>query len=171
MRNKNKNRVFRFNRRIRGQTDYLLRLKLLRSKLTRIVVRKFNNSVIVQFVDYSVDGDKVLTSARSIDLKRLGFTLNRGNITSAYLTGYLAGKRAILAGLKSDCIVDLGLQNVFYGGKLFAAVKGVKDAGVNIKVKNVVFPSEERIKGKHLVSKDVDKIIEKTKKNIEGLKK
>jgi large subunit ribosomal protein L18 len=171
MRNRNKNRIFRFNRRIRGQTDYALRLKLLKSKLPRAVVRKSNNGVVVQIVEYDDRGDKLLTSARSVDLKKLGFTINRGNIVSAYLTGYLAGKRALLNGFKSECIVDLGLQEVFYGGRLFATVKGLKDAGVNVRVRDDVFPSQDRLDGSHLSSKDVKKVFDKTKKAIEGLKK
>lgn len=168
--NKNKNRVFRFNRRIRGQTDYSLRLKLLKSSMTRVVVRRSNKNMVVSFVDYAESGDKILTSARSVDLVKLGFTLNTGNIVSAYLTGYLAGKRALKAGLKSDVIVDLGLASALYGGRLFAAVKGVLDAGVNVRVSDAVFPSEDRLNGAHLSAKDAAKVIEKTKKAIEGIK-
>lgn len=167
--NKNKNRVFRFNRRIRGQTDYQQRLKLLKGGLTRVVVRKSNNGVVVQFVDYADNGDKILTSARSVDLKKLGFTLNTGNIASAYLTGLLAGKRAKKAGIDSEVIVDLGLQKIFYGSRLFAAVKGVLDSGVNVKVGEAVFPVEDRLLGKNLSVKDASKVVEKTKSAIEKL--
>lgn len=171
MKNRNKNRIFRFNRRIRGQTDYLLRLKLLKSKLPRMVVRKSNNGMIVEFVEYKEAGDKILTSARAADLKKFGFSINKGNIVASYLTGYLAGKRALLSGFNSECIVDLGLQEVFYGGRLFAAVKGVRDAGVNVKVREDVFPSQDRLEGSHLSSKDVKGVFDKTKKAIEGLNK
>lgn len=126
--------------------------------------------MLVQFVDYAPEGDKIVTSAKAVDLKKLGFTLNTGNIVSAYLTGMLAGKRAQKAGFKGECIVDLGLQSSLYGTRLFAAVKGVKDSGVNIKVGDVVFPSEERLNGTHLSAKDAQKVIDKTKKAIEGLK-
>jgi len=169
-RNKNKNRVFRFNRRIRGQTDYQQRLKLLRSNLTRVVVRRSNKSVLVQFVDYADGGDKILTSAKSMDLGKLGFTLNLGNISAAYLTGYLAGKRAKLSGFDGECIVDLGLVSSLYGTRVYAAIKGVKDSGINVRVADIVFPVEERLNGSHLSVKDALSIIGKTKKSIEGLK-
>lgn len=169
-RNKNKNRVFRFNRRIRGQTDYVQRLELLKSGFTRIVIRRSNSAVLVQFVDYADNGDKIITAARSADLKKLGFTLNTGNLSAAYLTGFLAGKRAQLAKVEGECIVDLGLQSSFYGSRLFAAVKGVVDSGVSVRVGDAVFPSEERLSGAHLTAKDADKVIEKTKKAIEGMK-
>jgi large subunit ribosomal protein L18 len=170
MKNRNQNIVFRFNRRTRQQTDYHLRLRLLKSNLTRIVVRRSNKNILVQFVEYSENGDKIITSAKSNDLKKLGFTLNTGNIVSAYLTGYLAGKKALKSDAGKDCIVDLGLQNSLYGTRLFAAVKGAMDAGVNIRVSDVVFPPQERLEGKHLSTKDADKIIDKTKKSIEAIK-
>jgi len=171
MRNKNKNRVFRFNRRIRGQTDYQLRLRMLKSGLTRVVIRKSNNNIAVQFVDFNQKGDKIITSAKSNDLKKsFGFTLHTANISAAYLTGYLAGKRLLKSGHKSEVIVDLGLQRSIYGNKLYSAVKGIKDAGVNVKVSDSVFPEESRINGEHLSVKNAVKVIEKTKKSIEAMK-
>lgn len=170
MKNRNKNRVFRFNRRTRQQTDYQLRLRLLKSNLTRIVVRRSNKNTLVQFVEYSENGDKIITSAKSNDLKKLGYTLNTGNLVASYLTGYLAGKKAIKNKAGEDCIVDLGLQNSLYGTRLFAAVKGAIDAGVKVRVSDVVFPSQDRIEGKHLTAKDAEKIIDKTKKSIEAIK-
>jgi len=167
--NINKNRIFRFNRRIRSLTDYHQRLRLLKSGLTRLVVRRSNKNMTVQFVDYSENGDKIVTSAKSVDLTKLGFTLNTGNITAAYLTGYLAGKRALKAGVKDEVIVDLGLQRVFYGSRIFAAVKGALDSGLNVKVNDVVFPTEERINGEHLSVKDAQKVVEKVKGAIDKL--
>ena len=169
-RNRNKNRVFRFNRRTRLQTDYQLRLRLLKSKLPRLVVRRSNKNVLVQIVEYSENGDHIITSAKSVDLKKMGYNLNTGNISAAYLTGLLAGKRAQKAKVNADCVVDLGLQNAFKGSRLFAAVKGVMDSGVKVRVSDVVFPTEERINGEHLKAKDASKVIEKTKKAIEGMK-
>ena len=170
MKNLNKNRIFRYNRRIRGQTNYKLRLSLLKSDLPRAVVRRSNKNMLVQFVTYDQKGDKILTSAKAVELKKLGSTLNTSNIISAYLTGLLAGKRLLKKGIKEDCIVDLGLQHANYGGKIFAAVKGIKDSGVKVRVSDVVFPSEERLSGAHLKTKDATKVIEKVKKSIEGMK-
>lgn len=170
MKNLNKNRVFRFNRRIRGLTDYALRLRLLKSNLPRAVIRKSNKNMLVQFTEYVDKGDIIITSAKANELIKLGYTLNTGNLVAAYLTGYLAGKRAIKKGLKSECIVDLGLQKALYGNRLFAAVKGIKDSGVKVKVGDAVFPSEERLNGSHLNVKDASKVLDKVKKSIEGMK-
>lgn len=167
-RNRNKNRVFRFNRRIRGQTDYQQRLRLLKSNLPRAVIRRSNGNMLVQIISYELSGDKVLTSAKSTELTKLGFTLNRGNISSAYLTGMLAGKKALKKNLNVDVIVDLGLQEIKFGGRVFAAVKGLVDSGVKVRVAEDVFPQEERLMGDHL--KDGSrKIIETTKNKIMAL--
>lgn len=170
VKNKNKNRVFRFNRRIRGLTNYHQRLGLLKSGLTRAVVRRTNNNMIVQLVNFAQEGDKILTSARSCDLKKLGFTLHTGNISAAYLTGMLAGRRLLNSGHNEEVIVDLGLQKIKYGSRLFAAVKGLVDSGVNVKVGETVFPEENRIFGEHLSCDNAKEVIEKTIKAIEGLK-
>ena len=94
MKNVNKNRVFRFNRRIRKQTDYNQRLRLLKSNLPRVVVRRSNKNMLVQFVEYKDGGDKIITSAKSVDLSKLGFTLNTGNLT---VTGINDGIRKYIA--------------------------------------------------------------------------
>ena len=170
-RNINKNRVFRFNRRIRQRTNYSLRLKLLKSNMIRGVVRSSNKNMLVQFVSYSLKGDKVLLSAKAVDLKKLGYTLNTGNLVASYLTGYLAGIKAQKLNLNEEIIVDLGLQNSSaYGGRLYAAVKGIKDSGIKIRASEKVFPSEERLNGTHLPTKDVAEIIEKTKQAIKEVK-
>ena len=69
VKNINKNRVFRYNRRIRGQTDYKQRLRLLKSGVTRAVVRRSNNNMLVQLVEYGNNGDKVIAYAKSNELK------------------------------------------------------------------------------------------------------
>ena len=170
MKNLNKNRVFRFNRRIRGLTNYKQRLGLLKSELTRAVVRQSNNNMLVQLVDYADDGDVILTSAKSHELQKLGYTLNTGNTVAAYLTGMLAGKR-LQASKKgtSEVIIDMGLQRSFYGGRIYAAVKGLKDSGVNVRVSDDVFPSEERLSGAHLKQDDAEKVVAKVKATIEAM--
>jgi len=170
MKNLNKNRVFRFNRRIRGLTNYKLRLGLLKSGLTRAVVRMSNNNMLVQFVDYGDDGDKILTSVKSNELKKLGYTLNTGNTVSAYLAGMLAGKKLLKSKKgSSEVIIDMGLQQSFYGGRIYAAIKGLVDAGVNVKVSDVVFPVEERLTGAHLKQDDAEKVVAKVKATIEAM--
>lgn len=170
MKNLNKNRIFRYNRRIRGLTDYKQRLRMLKSGLTRAVIRKSNKNTLVQLVQYGDTGDKIITSAKSNELTKLGFTLNTGNLSASYLTGMLAGKRLLKTKTKGGIIVDLGLQEVLAGNRLYAAVKGLVDAGVNVKVNEEIFPDKQRIQGEHLSGKDAKSVIEKVKKQIEEMK-
>ena len=168
--NLNKNRVFKYNRRVRGQTNYHQRLELLKSKMPRCVIRKSNNSMLIQISTYDKLGDKVITSARAQDLKSHGYTLHTGNIVAAYLTGLLVAKRAQKQQISQDVIIDFGLQKVKYGNRLFSAVKGLIDGGLNVRVGEGVFPSEKRLNGEHLSQKDAQKNIEQVKKSIGGMK-
>ena len=171
MKNTNKNRVFRFKRRIRGLTNYHKRFAFVKSGLTRIVIRKANNSVIVQFVDYETKSDKVICCANTCELIKLGFNLHKGNIVSAYLTGYLAGKKALKNKITKDCIVDLGLQRKIFGTRIYATIKGIVDSGIKVKVDKKVFPDEKRLNGEHLKNKkDVLKVIENVKLNCDKIK-
>jgi large subunit ribosomal protein L18 len=174
MKNLNKNRTFRFNRRIRNQTDYKKRLNLLKSKMVRVVVRKSNNNTLVQFVKSNIAEDIIISGAKSNNLIKLGSKIHTGNLVSAYLTGYLAGKRFLVSNKKSECILDIGLNRKLYGTKIYSALKGVVDSGVVVKHSTVVFPSQERLNGEHLKSKDMAKQIEELKSKIDkevGVKK
>ena len=61
-----------FKRRRQGRTDYRHRAALLKGRTARLVVRKSNRNVQVQFVEYKEIGDNVLASAVSTDLAELG---------------------------------------------------------------------------------------------------
>ena len=62
-----------FRRRREFKTNYRYRLKLLKSKLPRAVVRKSLKHTIVQFIKFDSEGDQVLATASSIELKKLGW--------------------------------------------------------------------------------------------------
>src|SRR5581483_2319667 len=98
-----------FRRRRTGQTDYGRRLKLLKGRTTRVVVRRSNRAITVQFVDYDPKGDVVRATASSRDLVAHGWDASLGSTPAAYLTGLLAGKRAKKAGIE-EAILDAGLQ-------------------------------------------------------------
>jgi large subunit ribosomal protein L18 len=51
---------------------------------------------------------------------------------------------------EAETIVDFGIQPVIHGTRLFAAIKGIVDAGVKVKADAVSFPKEERVQGKHV---------------------
>jgi len=102
-------KVYQYRRKAEGKTDYRRRLKLLISGIPRLVIRRTNKNMIVQVVEYSDDGDHVLLTANSSELKKLGWKHATANLPAAYLTGMLAAKKAKEKKVKK-AIVDLGLQ-------------------------------------------------------------
>ena len=141
----------KFRRRREGKTNYYRRQRLLQSRRPRLVIRKTNTNTIVQVVNASVVGDSTVASAISTELRNHGWTAGTGNIPAAYLTGYLAGLRASNSGVK-EAVLDVGLNPPVKGSRLYAALKGVVDAGLEIPHDPEVFPDETRIAGEHIVS-------------------
>jgi len=140
-----------FRRRREGKTDYYLRMKLLRSGKPRLVIRKTLNGIIVQVINAKFEGDQVIASAFSKELRKKGWLGGSGNTPSAYLTGYLAGLKASKKGVK-EAVLDLGLGSPTSGSRIFAALKGIIDAGVSVNHDKSILPSEERIRGEHIAN-------------------
>ena len=138
-----------FRRRREGRTDYRRRQRLLRSAMPRAVVRKTLNQTLVQIVEADASGDRVVASAQSLDLKEHGWSVGTGNVPAAYLTGYLAGKRAVAKGVKA-AVLDIGVQEPTKGGRVFAALQGLLDAGVEVPHSKEMLPAKERIRGEHI---------------------
>ncbi len=138
-----------FARRRSGKTSYQKRLKLLKSKTVRLVVRRTNSTIRLQIVEYREDGDVTRCSASSTELKGFGWKGNCKNIPSSYLSGFLLGKRALKADIK-EAMLDIGLQTSQHKGRLFAAVKGVLDAGLVVPVGEDALPDTNRLSGKHI---------------------
>ncbi len=91
----------------------------------------------------------MLAAANSRELtKTYGWRAPTGNISSAYLTGYLCGLKAKAAGIK-EAVLDIGLTAPTKGAKVFAALSGVVDAGVDVphSEEKIV---KERMKGEHI---------------------
>ena len=129
-----------------GRTDYRKRFALLKSKQLRLVVRKSNKHILLQLVKYSENGDVVLYTAHSKELKKFGWELSTSNIPAAYLTGLLIGKKS----KGEEAILDIGLQSPIKGSRIFAVLKGASDGGLKIEYSEEVLPKEDRITGKHI---------------------
>jgi large subunit ribosomal protein L18 len=149
------------------KTDYRLRLKLLKSKKPRIVVRKSLKTTKIQFVEYSHQGDKILVSAISKELaKEFGWKFSVATTPAAYLTGVLAGKRAMDKGIKQG-VLDIGLYHPTIGSKVFASLKGILDAGIECPHDAEMLPKEDRIHGTYL-NKNMKPIVVEIKTKIIG---
>ena len=139
-----------FRRRREGKTDYHQRLKLIVSRQPRLVVRLTLNQVIAQVLVTKPEGDKVLVSATSKELaKDFGYLGARDNTTAAYLTGLLIGYKAKKEGV-ANAILDIGLRENRPGSRVYAALKGAVDSGLTVPCGEEVFPSEDRIRGRHV---------------------
>lgn len=158
----------RFRRRMKGLTDYRRRLKLLKSRKSRAVVRVSNTRTTCQLVDWSAGGDKVNITQTGGDLVvNYGWpeNLSQKNIPASYLVGFAMGKAAVAAG-HSEAVLDIGLAASSSGSRVFAALKGMVDAGLDIPHSDEIIPSDDRISGSH-VDDSFAAAIETTKAKIE----
>jgi large subunit ribosomal protein L18 len=126
-------------------------MKLVASGIARIVVRPSNKNFTAQVIEAKPEGDRVLASAHSSELREFGWKGPCGNMPAAYLTGLLVGRRAKAEGV-SQAIIDIGLHAMNPGSRLFAAAKGALDAGLTIPHDKAALPVAERIQGKHIAS-------------------
>ena len=141
-----------YRRRRSGETDYRRRLKLLKSGNSRAVVRVSNTRVVCQVVSWEKDGDKVELSVTGDDLvTKYAWpeSNSRKNIPASYLVGYALGKSALAAG-HDQAVLDIGLAASTPGNRVFAALKGMVDAGLEIPHGDTVLPEEDRLNGSHI---------------------
>ncbi|MBU2562654.1 MAG: 50S ribosomal protein L18 [Nanoarchaeota archaeon] len=138
------------------KTDYLKRIKLLKSGKPRIVFRRTNKYFLVQYVISKQAQDKILLGLNSKQLLKYGWPKEAEgslkSITASYLTGFLTGKRIISKKLDSP-IIDFGMIRAIHKAKPYAFLKGLIDSGIKINCKEEAFPTEERIQGGHLKNK------------------
>ncbi len=159
-------------RRRENRTDYKKRMNLLKSDSPRIVFRKTNRYIIAQYVASEEAQDRIEYGITSKSLLEYGWPKElEGSLKSlpaSYLTGFLFGKKMLkkLNTKNQNPVVDIGLARKIHKSRFFAFLKGLKDAGINIKCEEGFFPEEGKIKGKHL-KKDFSNNFEKIKSNIE----
>ncbi|MFH0832052.1 MAG: 50S ribosomal protein L18 [archaeon] len=164
----------KFRRRRERKTDYKARLSLLRSFMPRVIIRKTNRYIIAQLVESKEAQDFVLCTANSKELLQHGWQdKNSGSLKSlpaAYLTGILLAAK--ISGKKINvkkAIVDMGISKSTKGSRLFACVKGLVDAGMNVPCSKEIMPDESRINGRHMkreipVGDIKQKLLDKIKK-------
>ena len=144
-------------RRLREEkTNYKKRGTILMGKRDFITVNITNENTQVQILTPGMIGDKVVASAHSRYLLKKGWKGSRKSVPAAYLTGYLAGKKAIGKGAKG-AIMYTGTRK--FTQRMAAALKGIIDAGLEVPADPETFPADERINGEHLtVKNEVSKI-------------
>ena len=134
----------------------------------RMVVRFTNKDVICQIVHPKVSGDDILCSAYSHELPQYGIPVGLKNYAAAYATGLLLARRTLTklnladkviipteakgdfqeVTMKAEfaerrpfkAILDVGLRRTTTGARLFGALKGAVDGGLDIPHKPSRFP-------------------------------
>jgi len=153
----------------------------------RMIVRITNHDILCQIAYARIEGDVVVASAYSHELPRYGVKLGLTNYAAAYCTGLLLARRHLKA-LKLDqtykgvdkvtgadynvekvdgqpgafrCFLDTGLARTSTGARIFGAMKGAVDGGLDVP------HSEKRFPGFNAETKQFD--AEAHRKRIFGL--
>ncbi|XP_063902254.1 large ribosomal subunit protein uL18-like [Zophobas morio] len=124
----------------------------------RFIVRFTNKDIITQIAYATIEGDHVMTAAYSHELPRYGIKVGLTNYAAAYATGLLCARRILTKLNLADaykgkeecdgelyqveenetgprpfrCFLDVGLARTTTGAKVFAAMKGAVDGGLDI---------------------------------------
>ena len=134
-------------RRLEGKTNYTKRMRLLEARKPRIIIRKSNKYITVQYVESKFAQDNVKVSVTSKNLLEYGWPKDKSgslkSLAAAYLTGLLFAKKA--KGLK-EAILDTGLIRSTKGSRLYAALMGVVEGGFKTPHNTKMFPEEKRVK-------------------------
>ncbi len=159
-------------RRMENKTDYGIRIKLLKAEAPRVIFRKSNRYIIAQYVVSSEARDGIVTGVTSKILLKYGWpedmTGSLKSLPASYLTGFFLGKKITEKGLETP-IIDMGMIRNVNKSRAFSFIRGLIDAGVEIKCSKESFPSEERTKGKNL-KRDFSISFGRIKSKIEGEK-
>jgi large subunit ribosomal protein L18 len=141
-----------FKRRRTSKTDYRKRRGLIMGRQNFLTASTSGRYIHAQIHRADKRGDITLVSSSSRDLgKKLGWRGSGKNLSSAYLTGYLLGKKSISSGVLSATYY-CGLNRFVHGSRIASLIKGVKDAGLDIPIGEDALPDEDRLKGRHIAS-------------------
>ena len=132
------------------------------SKKYRLVVRFTNKDIIAQIVYSEIIGDKVMTAAYAHELPRYGVKIGLTNYAAAYCVGLLLARRHLTKlgladkyvgkeqangedfNVSTDterdddapnpfkAILDVGLVRTTTGARVFSALKGATDGGLDV---------------------------------------
>jgi large subunit ribosomal protein L5e len=165
----------KYTRRKECKTDYTARRQLVsqdknkyNSPRYRLVVRVTNRDVITQVVYSTINGDRILASAYAHELKLFGAKAGFTNWAACYATGLLAARRLLTSMKLADkyntqadvdkanaapegprpfkALLDVGLARTTTGARVFGALKGAVDGGLNVPHSTKRFPGFNREK-------------------------
>ena len=146
-----KPRTIAHRRKREQRTSYHKRIRTLMSRSPRFVVRLTNQKIIVQLITFAPQGDQCVVGIDSFRLKKLGWTSSCKNIPAAYATGFLLARDAVKKGV-AEAVLDTGFRAGHKTGRIYAVLQGALDGGLKIPHGDNIFPTPERLQGKHLKS-------------------
>jgi large subunit ribosomal protein L5e len=124
----------------------------------RLIVRISNRDITCQIAYARIEGDRIVCASYSHELPKYGVKVGLTNYAAAYCTGLLAARRILqklgLDSLYAGCVdvtgdeyvvepvedgpgafrcyLDVGLTRTTTGARVFGAMKGAVDGGLNI---------------------------------------
>jgi len=124
----------------------------------RMVVRFSNTDIVCQIIYSKIEGDRILSAAYAHELPRYGIKVGLTNYAAAYCTGLLLARRVLTQLKLADkyvgeaeatgedynveymgegdhpfrAFLDVGLTRTTTGNRVFAAMKGALDGGLDI---------------------------------------
>ena len=137
-------------RRRENKTNYHKRKVMVLTKTPRLVIRRSQKYITLQIIEALPQGDQTLLATTSKKLGKYGWKSPSGNIPAAYLTGVMIGQQAQSKGINA-VIPDIGLRRASPGSRVFAVIKGARDAGLNVPCGEMM-PDDLRITGQHIAS-------------------
>merc|ERR1711862_815178 len=141
----------------------------------RMIVRFSNKDITCQIAYARLEGDRVVAAAYSHELPKYGVKVGLTNYAAAYCTGLLLARR-LLKQLNLDgayegnkdingevfCVednddgpgafracLDVGLARTTTGAKVFGAMKGAADGGIDIPHSEKRFPGYDKEAGEY----------------------
>jgi len=132
----------------------------------RLIVRFTNKNIVCQIAHAKIEGDLVICAAYSHELPRYGVKVGLTNYAAAYCTGLLLARRLLTKLNLADvyegqlevdgdeynveslddgaaafrCYLDVGLNRTTTGARVFGALKGAVDGGLEINHSMSRFP-------------------------------
>ena len=145
----------------------------------RFVVRVLNKDIVCQVIAADLTHDVVIAAAHSYELTRYGIQYGLTNYAAAYATGLLLARRVnakfnlpykgsteingeefhvehVEEGPRPfRAVLDVGLARTTSGARVFGALKGATDGGLDIPHNDHRFPGSKRVDGEWQSAPDV----------------
>jgi large subunit ribosomal protein L18 len=129
------------------KTNFRKRAALLLSRSSFIVAKISDQNISSQVLKPTINGDIVICSAHSRELRKYGWKGSMNSLPACFLTGFLLGKKSV-ANAMNNAILYTGTDS--FTSRVAACLKGVVAAGVNVPVSEDNLPEDDRINGKHI---------------------